>query len=61
MAQTVERSTGNRRVASLRLTADWVTVMCNYPLLRTGSNHEDRPNRNQTNKLIDVGPSLNTD
>ena len=52
MAQLVERSTGDRRLASSRLTAgirhcDVSLTKTYYPLLSTGQNQEDRPNRNQ--------------
>ena len=74
VAQLVERLTGDRRVASSRLTAgmshwDVSLTKTHYPLLSTGSNQEDpsqqeskaSTQKNKTNKLIDVGPSLNTD
>ena len=47
VAQLVERLTGDRRVAGLRLTAGRVTVLCPlaktlYPLLNTRSTQENR-------------------
>ena len=63
MVQLVKRKTGDRKVASLRLIAGGVTLLCLrasvmsssktlYPLVSTGSTQEDRKSSQHDQKSV---------